>query len=112
VVYLNIYNNLTILGCCQTYSDYGFLAVLENGLGFRYDEWNCKLIGFVGYGDIAAGTRAVQMLKQEVSVQKMIPLIESLNLLFFTKYLCEKNHFIADDGRIKSANIMLIEMAK
>ena len=92
--------------------NYGFPAALKNALDFLYNEWNYKPIGFVSYGGIAAGTRAVQMVKQVVSAQKMIPLNESVNIAFFTKYLDEQDNFIADDGLIKSANVMLIELAK
>jgi NAD(P)H-dependent FMN reductase len=92
--------------------NYGFPAALKNALDFLYNEWNYKPIGFVSYGGIAAGTRAVQMLKQVVNAQKMIPLTESVNIPFFTKYLDEQDNFIADDGLIKSANVMLIELAK
>lgn len=92
--------------------NYGFPAALKNALDFLYNEWNYKPIGFVSYGGVAGGTRAVQMLKQVVTAQKMMPLPESVNIPFFTKYLDEEDNFIADEGIIKCANIMLIEMVK
>jgi NAD(P)H-dependent FMN reductase len=85
--------------------NYGFPAALKNALDFLYKEWNYKPIGFVSYGGIAAGTRAVQMLKLVVSAQKMIPLTESVNIPFFTKYLDKEDNFIADEELIKSAMV-------
>lgn len=43
--------------------NHGPTAVLKNALDWVYDEWRYKPAGFISYGGIAAGTRAVQQLK-------------------------------------------------
>src|SRR5690606_6014283 len=43
--------------------NHGFPAPLKNALDFLYREWNHKPVGFVSYGGVAAGTRAVALLK-------------------------------------------------
>ena len=43
--------------------NHGFSAPLKNAIDFLHGEWAYKPVGFVSYGGVAAGTRAVQMLK-------------------------------------------------
>lgn len=58
--------------------NYGFNAPLKNAVDFLYEEWQYKPVGFVSYGMTAAGTRAVQMIKQVVTTLKMYPLNEAV----------------------------------
>ena len=92
--------------------NYGFPATIKNALDFVFVEWGYKPVGFVSYGGIAAGTRAVQMLKQVVTAQNMMPVNTSVNIPFFTKYINDKEQFLPDEGLVKSAEAMLDEIAK
>lgn len=92
--------------------NFSFPASIKNALDYLYNEWNYKAVGFVSYGGVAAGTRAVQMLKQVVTALKMMPVVESVNIPFFTKYLDESGRFNADEGQVKSAENMLNELAR
>lgn len=92
--------------------NYGYPATLKNALDFLYVEWNYKPVGFVSYGGIAAGTRAVQMLKQVVTTLKMVPLVESVNIPFFFKHIDPQVNFTADETLNKSAQEMLAELLK
>jgi NAD(P)H-dependent FMN reductase len=56
--------------------------VLKNALDFLHAEWADKAVGFVGYGGIGAGTRAIQQLKQVVTTLRMVPVFESVNVPF------------------------------
>src|SRR3954470_152784 len=47
--------------------NHSFNAPLKNALDFLHSEWIGKPAGFVTYGGIAAGTRALQALKAPVS---------------------------------------------
>ncbi len=58
--------------------NYGFNTPLKNAIDFLYHEWQYKPVGFVSYGMTAAGTRAVQMIKQVVTTLKMYPLNEAV----------------------------------
>src|SRR5581483_12264670 len=42
--------------------NYGFNAPLKNAIDYLHHEWQYKPVGFVSYGGVAAGTRAVQMI--------------------------------------------------
>lgn len=91
--------------------NYGFPAPLKNALDFLYSEWSYKPVALVSYGGVSAGTRSVQMLKQVFTAFKMMPLAESVNIPFFTRYLDEEGKFNADETLEQSANVMIKELA-
>ncbi len=90
--------------------NFSFPASIKNALDFLSVEWGYKPVGFVSYGGVAAGTRAVQMLKQVVTAMKMMPIPESVSIPFFTKNIDEKGVFNADEGLNKSADDMIKEI--
>ena len=92
--------------------NYGFPAPLKNALDFIYYEWNYKPAAFVSYGGIGAGVRAVRMLKEVVTTQKMVPLFEAVHIPFFTDHVNDEGKFIPTEGMIKSAEIMMKELLK
>jgi NAD(P)H-dependent FMN reductase len=63
--------------------NFGYSAALKNAIDYLSQEWADKPVGFLSYGGLAAGTRAVQQLKQVVTALKMIPVAESVNIPFF-----------------------------
>lgn len=92
--------------------NFGYPAPLKNALDFLYQEWNNKPVGFVGYGGIAGGTRAIQMLKQVVTAQKMMPLAEAVYIPFFAKHIGEDGKFTGDTALNQSAQTMIAELAR
>src|SRR5579859_7915590 len=54
--------------------NHGYSAVLKNALDYVYKEWNKKPVGFVSYGGISGGTRAVQQLRQVAIELQMVPI--------------------------------------
>ncbi|MCW3091138.1 MAG: NADPH-dependent reductase [Ferruginibacter sp.] len=92
--------------------NFGYTAPLKNALDFLYNEWNYKPIAFVSYGGVAGGTRCVQMLKQVVTAQKMMPVTEAVQIPFFTTHFNEHDVFVANEGIQKSAEVMLAELEK
>ena len=92
--------------------NFGYPAAIKNALDFLYNEWTYKPVAFVSYGGVAGGTRAVQMLKQVVTAQKMMPVTESVHVPFFDKLINEQNIFVADEGLEKSAEQMLSALTK
>src|SRR5207302_3397580 len=79
--------------------NYGYPAALKNAIDYLHDEWRDKPVGFVSYGGVAAGTRAVQQLKQVVTTLRMVPVVESVNIPFFAQ-------FIDEDGRVQANGVM------
>ncbi len=92
--------------------NYGYPASLKNAIDFLHQEWLYKPIGFVSYGGLAGGTRSVQMLKQVVTSLKMMPLMESVNIPFFSQYIDQSGVFRPPQNFEKSADEMLEELAR
>jgi NAD(P)H-dependent FMN reductase len=92
--------------------NFGFNAVIKNAIDYLHKEWQYKPVGFVSYGGVSGGTRAVQMLKQVVTALKMMPVPESVNIPAFTKFINEDGQFVAEEGLTKSAEAMIVELVK
>jgi len=78
--------------------NYGYPAALKNAIDYLHEEWRDKPVGFVSYGGVAAGTRAVQQLKQVVTTLRMVPVVESVNIPFHAQFLV--------DGAVQPNDVM------
>jgi len=92
--------------------NFGYPATLKNAIDFLNNEWLYKPVAFVSYGGIAGGTRSMQALKQVLTSLNMVPVLEAVNVPFFTKYIDEQNKFNADEGINKAAEGMMKELLK
>jgi NAD(P)H-dependent FMN reductase len=89
--------------------NYSAPPALINALDYVYMEWNYKAAGFVSYGGISGGTRSVQSLKQTVTALKMMPMVEAVNVPFFSK-LMDAGVFKGGETYDKAATAMLDEL--
>jgi NAD(P)H-dependent FMN reductase len=71
--------------------NHGFNAALKNAIDFLWQEWNHKPVGFVSYGGVAAGTRAVGLLKPVLAAVQLVPVIQGVPIPFAATR-------ISDDG--------------
>ena len=92
--------------------NYGMPAPLVNALDFLYVEWNYKPVGFVSYGGVSGGTRAVQAARQLVMALKMTPIVEGVAIPFFQKLMDDKGGFKGDEGHEKAGVVMLDELVR
>ncbi|WP_208801374.1 NADPH-dependent FMN reductase [Microbispora triticiradicis] len=92
--------------------NYGFNAVLKNAIDYLHQEWQYKPVGFVSYGGVSAGTRAVQMLKQVVTTLKMVPVSEAVSIPFVTQFVDAEGRLRPNDVMDGSADAMLAELAR
>jgi NAD(P)H-dependent FMN reductase len=92
--------------------NHGMPAPLKNALDYLNQEWVYKPVGFVSYGGVAAGTRAVAQLKQVVTTLKMSPLLEAVNVPFFSRFFDEDGRFVANDVLDQSVSTMLEELLR
>lgn len=92
--------------------NYGFNAPLKNALDYLVQEWQDKPVGFVSYGGIAAGTRAVQMIKLVVTTLKMVPLFEAVSIPFVQQFLDDERRFQPTDVMDEAATAMLDEIVR
>jgi NAD(P)H-dependent FMN reductase len=84
---------------------------LINALDYLYAEWHYKAVGFVSYGGVSGGTRSVQMTKLLVTALKMVPMVESVTVPFFSKLMAD-GIFKGGEVQDKAAVAMLDELAK
>jgi NAD(P)H-dependent FMN reductase len=92
--------------------NYGFNAAVKNAIDYLHQEWEHKPVGFVSYGGVAAGTRAVQMLKQVVTTLKMVPTFESVNIPFVATFLDEKRVLQPNEIMQQAATDLLDQLLK
>jgi len=92
--------------------NFGYSAALKNAIDYLSQEWTDKAVGFVSYGGVAGGTRAVQQLKQVVTALKMIPVAESVNLPFFAQFIDDSGAVRPNEVMTRSADAMLDELAR
>jgi NAD(P)H-dependent FMN reductase len=90
--------------------NFAFNAPLKNAIDFLFHEWHYKPVGFVSYGAVSGGLRAVQMMKQVVTAVKMFPLYEAVPISFVRKRITESGEFEADDVLAAAAVTMLTEL--
>jgi NAD(P)H-dependent FMN reductase len=90
--------------------NYGFNAAVKNAIDYLHNEWRGKPVGFVSYGGAAAGTRAVQMLKQVLTTLKMVPIPESVNIAFVRQFIDEHGRLTPNEVMEQAATAMLDEL--
>ena len=92
--------------------NYGYSAAMKNALDYLCHEWADKAVGFVSYGGVGAGTRAVQQLKQVVTTLRMVPVLEAVNVPFAMEKLTADGQVIDDPKLDAAAALMLDELAR
>jgi NAD(P)H-dependent FMN reductase len=92
--------------------NHGYNAPLKNAIDYLHYEWEHKPVGFVSYGGIAAGTRAVQQLKPVVAVLKMTPVPEAVHIPFVQQFLDQDRSFVPGDTTEAAATTMLDHVAR
>jgi NAD(P)H-dependent FMN reductase len=83
-----------------------------NALNYLYREWNYKPCGFVSYGGISGGMRAVQLEKQLAISLKMVPMLEGVAMPMVTKFFDEKKNFRSNEVIENAALTMVDELCR
>jgi NAD(P)H-dependent FMN reductase len=86
--------------------NYGYPAALKNALDYLHHEWRHKAVGFVSYGGVAAGTRAVQQLKQVVGALMMFPAQSAVNIPFVNQFISDEQ--VAPNDEMQQAAAALL----
>ncbi len=90
--------------------NYGMPASFKNAIDYLYAEWAWKPVGFVSYGNTAAGTRAVQMAKQVVTTLRMMP-VGATVALRLSEHVAD-GAVRVDPALRTTANAVLAELAR
>ena len=91
--------------------NYSTPPALVNALDTVYHEWTYKPVGFVTYGGISGGLRAMQMTRTMVTAFKMMPMVEAVNIPFFAQSV-QDGVFKANDTHDKAVPVMLDELLR
>jgi NAD(P)H-dependent FMN reductase len=92
--------------------NHGMTAPLKNAIDFLHAEWRYKPVGFVSYGGVSGGTRAVQMARQTVASLKMMAILEAVAIPFVAQRLDDARELRADEPLDGAAAAMLDELAR
>ncbi|WNI19899.1 NADPH-dependent FMN reductase [Actinacidiphila sp. ITFR-21] len=92
--------------------NYGFNAELKNAIDYLHNEWRYKPVGFVSYGGVSAGTRAVQMIKQVVTALKMTPVTEAVSIPFVHQFIDDEDGLVPNEVMTAAAKSMLDELVR
>jgi NAD(P)H-dependent FMN reductase len=88
--------------------NHGYTAVLKNAIDWVGKEWNNKPVGFVSYGAVAGGARAVEQLRQVVLELRMHPLHDAVHLPLIWQNLDENRP--TNDGAEASLQSLIAEL--
>lgn len=91
--------------------NYSFSAPLKNAFDYLHNEWKYKPAGFVSYGGVSGGLRAVQQFKQVVTTLTMLPVPVQVALVNYADHLRD-GVFEPDAGAEGAAKTMLDELSR
>jgi NAD(P)H-dependent FMN reductase len=90
--------------------NHSYTAALKNAIDFLHHEWRHKPLGFVSYGGVAAGTRAMQALKPVAIALALIPIVAAVNIPFVQQFLTDDGVIVGNDVMVEAAAAMLDEL--
>ena len=85
---------------------------LINALDYVYKEWNYKPCGFVSYGGVSGGLRAVQAAKLQVTTLKLMPMMESVAVPMVANLVDAAGVFRSNELIDRSAVTLLDELLR
>lgn len=91
--------------------NHSYSPALKNALDYLHREWWRKPVGFVSYGGVSGGMRSVQTGKLMVTGFKMMPMVEAVNIPFFSQ-LMENGVFKSNELHDKAVPVMLDELLR
>ena len=83
---------------------------LVNAIDYLFHEWGYKPAGFVSYGGVSGGTRAVQVTKQLLTTLKVMPIPEAVTIPMVAQHLDEGGAFKGGESFDKASGGMLDEL--
>jgi NAD(P)H-dependent FMN reductase len=90
--------------------NHSYTAPLKNAIDYLHHEWRHKPLGFVSYGGVAAGTRAMQALKPVAIALALIPVVAAVNIPFVQQFLTEDGTIVGNEVMVEAAAAMLDEL--
>ena len=92
--------------------NHSFTAPLKNAIDYLNQEWRDKAIGFVTYGGVSAGTRALAAIKPVVTALRMVPAVEAVTIPFVGQFLDAERRIRPNDVMQESSTAVLDELSR
>ncbi|CAL9290985.1 NADPH-dependent FMN reductase [Streptomyces sp. SudanB182_2057] len=91
--------------------NHGYPASLKLALDYVYREWRAKPVGFVSYGGMAGGQRAVEQLRQVFAELHAVTLRDTVSFHMAWDRFDEQGRPRDADGAGKAAAVLLDQLA-
>jgi NAD(P)H-dependent FMN reductase len=86
---------------------------LVNAIDYLFAEWAYKPVGFVTYGGVSGGLRAMQTARLMVTSLKMVPMVEAVAIPMFSTFIdADTQAFTPEPKQEKAARAMLDELRR
>lgn len=92
--------------------NHSYPAGLKNAIDYLNVEWRDKPLGYLTYGGVSAGTRAMVALQPVTAALGMRVLQQAVNVPFVANVVDEAGSVDANETMTKSAQAMLAALAK
>jgi NAD(P)H-dependent FMN reductase len=91
--------------------NHGYPASLKLAIDYVYSEWRAKPVGFVSYGGMAGGHRAVEQLRQVFAELHAVTLRDTVSFHMAWERFDDRGRPLDEDGTTKAAAVMLDQLA-
>ncbi|MFJ8534247.1 NADPH-dependent FMN reductase [Streptomyces sp. NPDC093591] len=91
--------------------NHGYPAALKLAIDYVYREWRAKPVGFVSYGGMAGGQRAVEQLRQVFAELHAVTLRDTVSFHMAWERFDDEGRPYDQDGTSKAAAVLLDQLA-
>jgi len=91
--------------------NHSMTAPLKNAIDYLSQEWGYKPVGFVSYGGVSGGLRAVQQVKQAAAALKMTAVSEAVTVPSVAQFVHD-GLFAPEEQVATAANTMLGQLRR
>ncbi|MEU0073627.1 NAD(P)H-dependent oxidoreductase [Streptomyces sp. NPDC006332] len=91
--------------------NHGYPASLKLAIDYVYSGWRAKPVGFVSYGGMAGGQRAVEQLRQVFAELHAVTLRDTVSFPMAWERFDERGRPLDADGAGKAAAVLLEQLA-
>jgi NAD(P)H-dependent FMN reductase len=91
--------------------NHGYPASLKLAIDYVHSEWRAKPVGFVSYGGMAGGHRAVEQLRQVFAELHAVTLRDTVSFHMAWERFDDEGHPHDADGTAKAAAVLLDQLA-
>jgi NAD(P)H-dependent FMN reductase len=90
--------------------NHSFPAVLKNTVDWFYEEWTAKPVGFVSYGGLSGGIRAVEQLRQVFAEVHTLTVRENVAFPMAGNRFDEAGRLSDPEPSVQSAGLLLDQL--